>query len=57
MWAREENTQGGAIIRKSLLHNFASNLNAHYVSQKDYVRSDNESELINLANSRGAIRG
>lgn len=50
----ERESQREAIIRKSLIHNFASNLNAHYVSQKDYVRFDNESELINLANSRGA---
>lgn len=50
----ERESQREAIIRKSPIHNFASNLNAHYVSRKDYVRFNNESELINLANSRGA---
>jgi len=34
-------TDREAIIRKSLIHNFASNLNAHYVSQKDYVPTTN----------------
>jgi len=50
-------SQRKAIIRKSLMYNFALNLNTYYISQKDYVHSNNEAKLMNLANSQDTIRG